>query len=363
MLNVGAAMKHFAPVVTATLSAILVLGCSSEAPLEVANSLDAPSLAKGGSGGGGGTEFATRTALPALQKGVHGEAYAVNRAGSLIGGYSWDQQDYMHPVTWSLQSGTWQITAYPWDASATSAVIRGVNDQGDKVGNFWPGSAPRPVIWNAAGAYTVLGCGELGEANAISAGAQVAVGRSSAATAVVWYSGQCGEVLPALTPDAAGAAYAVNADGTVAGGSSAGMPVRWRRVEGTWQVEQLDTRSGSVRGSNSAGDLVGYVQEGCCNVGIIWFVDGGTRTLPTLGGAGTTPRAINSAREVVGLSSRSNGTGWPFIWSETLGIRELPVSDGAWAFALSDPRGDGTRVVVGAGGQPFAAQVWVVRNW
>ena len=73
-------MKQFAPVFAAMLSAALLPGCSSDAPLEVANSLDAPSLAKGGSGGGGGTGFATRTALPALQKGVHGEAYAINRA-------------------------------------------------------------------------------------------------------------------------------------------------------------------------------------------------------------------------------------------------------------------------------------------
>ncbi|HZI29561.1 MAG TPA: hypothetical protein VFD64_15435 [Gemmatimonadaceae bacterium] len=352
-------MKQFAPVFAAMLSAVVLPGCS-ETPIEVANTLDAPSLAKGGPGGGG-TEFATRTALPALQKGVHGEAYAISRAGGLIGGYSWDQQGYMHPVTWSLQNGTWKITAYPWDASATSAIIRGVDDQGNKAGNFWPGSAPRPVLWNAAGAYTVLGCGELGEAHAISAVAQVAVGRSGP-SATVWSTGQCAELLPPLTPGAASAAYAVNSDGMIAGGSSAGLPVRWRRVDGTWQVEQLDSRSGAVRGSNSAGDLVGYVQDECCTTGVIWFVDGSSRTLPTLGGVSTSPRAINSAREVVGLSTRSNGSGWPFIWSETLGMRELPVSDGAWAFALSDPRGDGTRVVVGAGGRPFAAQVWVVRN-
>jgi hypothetical protein len=358
MPNAGAVMKQFAPVFAAMLSAALPAGCSSDAPFEVRDTIDTPSLAKGGSGGGG-TEFATRTALPALQKNVHGEAYAIDRAGALIGGYSWDQQGYMHPVTWSLQNGTWKITAYAWDASATSAVIRAVNDQGDKAGNFWPGSAPRAVIWNAAGAYTVLGCGELGAANAISAGAQVAVGGSwPGGTALVWSPGQCGEVLPSLTPEGGAVAYAVNADGTIAGGSSGGLPVRWRRVDGTWQVEQLDTRPGSVRGSNSAGDLVGYVQDGSSNTGIIWFVEGGSRTLP----ASTSPRAINSAREVVGLTTRSNGSGWPFFWSEALGVRELPVSDGAWAFALSDPRGDGTRVVVGAGGRPFAAQVWVVRN-
>ena len=84
--------------------------------------------------------------------------------------------------------------------------------------------------------------------------------------------------------------------------------------------------------------------------------------LPTLGGGSTAARAINSAREVVGLSTLWNGNGVPFIWSETLGIRQLPLSYGGWAFTISDVRADGTRLVAGAGGRPFSAQVWVVRN-
>ena len=43
-------------------------------------------------------------------------------------------------------------------------------------------------------------------------------------------------------------------------------------------------------------------------------------------------------------------------------MRQLPVTDGAWAFAISGVRADGTRLVVGAGGKPFSALVWVVRN-
>jgi hypothetical protein len=44
-------------------------------------------------------------------------------------------------------------------------------------------------------------------------------------------------------------------------------------------------------------------------------------------------------------------------------MRPLPVTDGAWAFAISGVRADGTRLVVGgAGGKPFSALVWVVRN-
>jgi uncharacterized membrane protein len=361
-------MSRLAPLVISSVSALLIAGCDTKTPLEAASTPDAPLLAKGTPGSG--TEFATRTALSPLQGGSHGEAYAVDRAGTLIGGYSWDQAGRMHPVTWSLVNGSWQITAYPWDATATSAVIKGINDNRDKAGTFWPASAPRAVIWNPAGSYTVLGCNELGEAYAISSGGQVVVGtyRSGASSiATVWRPSQCRETLPALNAGSGGVAYAVNGDGTIVGGNSAGVPVRWRRVNGAWQVEQLDSRPGSVYGANGAGDVVGSVTVSCsspdgCSRGIVWFANGGSRELPTLGGPTTAPRAINSSREVVGLSTQGNGNGVPFIWSEALGIRQLPLSNGGWAFTISDVRTDGTRLVAGAGGRPFSAQTWVVRN-
>jgi len=361
-------MQRQALFIVGTLAA-LILGCESRAPLELPDEM-APSLTKGGPGGG--TDFATRTALPAVQGGPHGEAYAIDRAGTLIGGYSWDRAGLMHPVTWSLVNGSWQITALPWDATATSAVVRAINDNKDKAGTFWPGSAPRAVIWNAAGNFTVLGCNELGDAYAISSGGQVVAGvyrAGSFANASVWRPGQCRETLPELVAGGGGIAYAVNGDGTIVGGQSAGVPARWSRVNGVWQVAQLDSRRGTVFGANSAGDLVGAVGSACnssdpchLDVGIVWFANGGSRVLPTLGGGATAARAINSSREVVGLSTQGNGNGVPFIWSETLGIRQLPLANGGWAFTISDVRADGTRLVAGAGGRPFSAQVWVVRN-
>jgi len=356
----------------ASVTTVLVLGCESRTPVGLTNELDVPSLAKGGPGGG--TEFATRTPLPPLPGGQHGEAYAVDRAGSLIGGYSWDKAGRMHPVTWSLVNGSWQITAFSWDAAATSAVVRGINDQKEKAGTFWPASAPRAVIWNAAGNFTVLGCNELGEAFGISSGAQVVVGTyrsTGSSNAAVWRPGQCRETLPDLVAGSYAVAYAVNGDGTIIGGQSVGVPVRWRQVNGAWQIEQLDSRRGTVFGANSAGDLVGAVGSACdpsptvgcsLDIGIVWFANGGSRTLPTLGGNITVPRAINSAREVAGSSWLSNGGGVPFIWSETLGMRQLPLSNGGWAFTISDVRADGTRLVAGAGGRPFSAQVWSDRN-
>ena len=362
-------MRRFATGFLGSLSAVLILGCDHKAPgapvLEVGEAL----LAKGGggSGGGGSTEFATRYSLPPLPRGPHGEAYAVNQAGTLVVGYSWDKNGLMHPVQWTMQSGAWTITALPFDASATSATAKAVNDQGDKAGKFFPASAPRAVLWHSTGGFTVQGCNELGEGNAISSGGQIVVGSSrstNSSSAIVWQPGLCGEVLPTLAGGVWASANAVNANGTIVGGSD-GAPVRWRRVNNAWQAERLDSRAGTVFGSNSIGDLVGYVQVACpsgtCNRGMIWYAAGGSRDLPTLGGGSTTPRAINAAGEVVGLSSLSNGASAPFFWSPTIGIRQLPVGGGAWAFGVSGVRSDGTRLVVGAGGQPFGALAWAVK--
>jgi uncharacterized membrane protein len=346
-------------------AAVLVLGCDTRKSLEPSPEPPAPSLAKGG-GGGGGTDFATLTPLPALSSRVHGEAYAVDRTGSLIVGYSWDSNDRMNPVTWRLQNGAWTITALPYAAYATSATARGVNDRLDVAGNDFPASTPH-----------ALGCNDLGEVYGMSAGGQILVGRGGGAsqaigTAALWQPGSCREDLPPLVAGGGASARAINGDATIVGGSAAlalntsFVPVRWKRSGGAWQIAQLDSRPGSVHGANNAGDLVGQVQVPCgsasCSRGIIWYSAGGSRELGTLGGPSTAPRAINSAGEVVGLSTLANGDGFPFIWSETLGMRQLPVSYGAWAFAVSGVRSDGTRLVVGAGGRPFAALVWVVRN-
>ena len=371
-------MQRQAPVVLVSLSATLILGCESKTPIELTNEVNVPSLAKGGPNGG--TAFATRAVLPPLKGGAHGEAYAIDRAGTLIGGYSYAADRHVHPATWSLVNGNWQVTALPWYATATYGDVKGINDNGDKAGSLqtFP-AASNAVLWNSAGSFSVLGCNEPGEARAISSGAQVVVGSykiGSLAVAAVWRPGQCRESLPPVTAGGYAFALAVNGDGTIAAGYSGdaggvGFPVRWRRINGAWEVEQLDTRRGAVFGANTAGDLVGGVGTACSSptapceqsAGMVWYINGGSRVLPTLGGPSTSPWAINSAREVVGLSTMAgNKDGVPFIWSETLGIRQLPLPYGGWAFAISDVRADGTRLVAGAGGRPFNAQVWVVRN-
>ena len=350
-----------------SLIAVLVLGCDTKNVIEPMHEWGALA-AKGGPTDG--TAFATLSKLPTLKGGGPAEAHAINQSGSIIAGHSWDSADLMQPVTWRLQNGNWSLTKLPFAATAPGAIARGVNDQGDVAGNFWPGTAPRIVIWPSGGGFNALGCDEHGEGNAISAGAQRVAGvvrHISPAIAAVWQPGSCREDLPPLVVGEGASAYAINGDGTIAGGHS-GSPVRWRRVSGVWQVEQLDSRPGGVLGANSVGDLVGQVEVACtvpstdpCSRGMIWYENGTSRDLGNLGGESTGPRGINAAGEVVGLSRLSNGDGVPFFWSEATGMRQLPVTRGGWALAVSGVRSDGTRLVVGVGSRPSSPLVWVVR--
>src|SRR5262245_40944343 len=134
-------MRRFA--VSLVSIAVLILGCDQVDPLEPARHSTEAMLAKGGPPTAI-TDYAVRTALPPLERNVGAGAYAVNQAGTLVGGWSWDRAGLMHPVTWTMQNGSWVITALPLDASATRGVVNAVNDQGDKAGTFFQGTSTRP---------------------------------------------------------------------------------------------------------------------------------------------------------------------------------------------------------------------------
>jgi probable HAF family extracellular repeat protein len=351
-----------------SLTTGLLLGCGGEKAVAPSLERGAPLFAKGGPNA---SQFATLITLDRFSA-----ANAVNQAGTIIAGFRWRGRIGTNdPMVWTLQYGAWTANALPFAATATSAWAKAVNDQGDVAGDDFAGSSSHVVLWPSTGGFMMLGCGELGEASAMSAAGQIVVGVDRTVlprTAAVWQPGACREDLPRLGADGHTFANAVNGDGTIVGGAAAPseladlVPVRWRRVSGAWQIEQLDTRSGWAFGANSAGDLVGTARLPCtsgsgqCSRGLIWYAAGGSRDIGTLGGETTTPRGINAAGEVVGLSTLSNGNTAPFLWSEALGMRQLPVQRSGSAFAVSGVRSDGTRIVVGEGGG--AALAWVVRN-
>jgi uncharacterized membrane protein len=331
--------------------------------------------------------IATISYLPSLGYGA--DALDINAAGTIIVGSAWDRFDLLHAVKWTLQSdGSWVISDLPWPADATSATARGVNDGGDVAGNDFPADRSRPLLWLAAGPVAVLGCRtDLGAATvyAISAQAQVVVGIAPRERdgfiiggAAVWGpGGNCREDLPPLVDAGASGASAVNGDGTIVGGNATtsvvppgdnGVPVRWRRVADQWLVEPLDLRRGWVRGSNATGDLAGVVyivpcarQDGCQRAAI-WHAAGLTTVLGTLGGEDSSAEDINDSGEVVGVSTPRRASNTAYFWSESAGMVQLPFK-GRWAvaYALSDVRSDGTRLVVGSDSRGTPV-VWVVRN-
>ena len=310
------------------------------------------------------TSFATLVKLPSL--GSNAEAHGINDAGTVIVGHSFDRAGFIYAVKWTMQNGTWVISTLPYPGSA---VARSVDDAGNIVGYF--ASFPhRAVYWPVAGGYTELGCGpEVAETHAISSDGQVIVGQG-AGTATVWYpSNSCTETLPALEPGGSASARVVNGDGSIIGGlaelvaTQRHVPARWLLVDGQRHIEQLDTRTGVVRGASGPGDLAGYVSipcakaEGCLRA-VVWYALGGSLDLGTLGGSDSWARDINASGEVVGGSTARNGTNTAFFWSAATGMLQLPANRWGAANAMSDVL-DGTRLVAGTDSQGNAV-VWVV---
>jgi probable HAF family extracellular repeat protein len=315
------------------------------------------------------------TTLPSFQRGA--EARAVDARGTIIVGLAYDISGQLHAVKWTLQSdGSWVFSDLAWPAGVMGTISRGVNNLGDVSGNDFLAATSRALLWLAGtSSPQILGCTTdlpAASVHGISADAQVVVGSSGlgGGTAAVWRpDGTCREDLPLLVEGGSASANAVNGDGTIIGGGASGVPVRWTNVAGQWGIEQLDTRSGNVLGANATGDLAGYVATPCgvaavCQRAIIWYATGESRELGTLGGADSVAYDINSAGEVVGWSTSPNGINAGFFWSPdpAVGMLQPPLRGrGALAFALSDVRSDGTRLVVGSmGGRNAVA--WVVRN-
>ncbi len=320
----------------------------------------------------GPAPLATYIKLPSL--GGNAEANGINADGTVIVGRSFDRRQLLYAVQWRLQNGAWVISALPAPVPYPgSAAARGIDSFGNIAG--YAASPPRgPVYWPAAGGSALLGCDSgLGETHAISANGHLVVGRVGGQAAAWNPPASCTEYLPPLEAGGSAGAVAVTGDGSIIGGhsarvSQAHVPVRWTLIDGQWQIEQVDTRSGRVAGANDNGDLVGTVKIACpavdgCDRAVIWSASGAVTQLETLGGQNSSAVDINTQGEVAGSSSTSRGDFYAYLWSASTGMLQLPAppgaNRGAVAFALSDVRLDGTRLVVGT--SQANAGVWIVR--
>jgi len=355
-------MQRQASLVAKLAISVALLGCDGSKLLDPPTAQPgSPSVARAQSQ----MQFATLTKLPSL--GSNSEALGVNDAGTVIVGHSFDRAGMLYAVKWTLQDGSWRITTLPYTGSARAMAV---NNQADVAG-YYASYPNRAVRWSPTNAATDLDCAtDVGSsiAYAISGGGEIAVGNAPGGAAI-WRSGGCREKLPNLPGATTGSGATTNGDGTIVGGSASYdgasyFPVRWRESAGQWTIEQLDSRPGRAVGANAGGDLAGHVKDPCalangCNSPVIWYADGSSRTLSP-GGESSWANDINASGEVAGIKT-TNGRGTAFIWSETLGTRDLTVkgSDGS-ARGMSDVRADGTRLVVGMAGT--TAAVWLVRT-
>lgn len=342
-----------------------MLACRDDGVGRATTPIDPP-FAKGGPPSSG----AAMVQLPSLARGA--EAWGVDPAGTTIVGHSLDRRGNPVPVEWTLQNGTWTISILP---NVQYGFAKAVNDDGDAAGYISSALGSHAFLWPGGGPAVTLGCAETGltQVWGISEVGQVVVG-TQAGNGSVWTPGSCRETLPALANQGS-QARAVNANGTVIGGASpptsdatSSVPVRWTGGPGARQIEALDTRAGSVQGGNAAGDFAGNVKVSCsvaggCDHAIVWYATGGVNELTALTPLGETSVAtdVNSAGEVVGYIATGTQT-TAYFWSAQLGVVLLPsrARGGAAARALSDPRADGSRLVVGTSGT--RAAVWVVQN-
>ena len=311
--------------------------------------------------------FATLINLPALNGGP-AQTEGINDAGTVIVGRSWGRPDALWAVTWTLQNGKWAISKLPAPVPQPYAVARGIDTFGNVVGYSamppqHPSSGPLQAdrLCSAAPARSE-------RRHAISANGQIIVGQVGNVglvgnQAAVWSpSGSCTELLPPLEAGGIAQAWAVTGDGSIIGGIAKpvsqpfSVPVRWVLINGQWQIQQLDTRPGRVNGANASGDLVGKVEIACpavdgCRRAVIWSASDVVTELETLGGEFSSANDINAEGEVVGSSTTSDGVTTPYFWSASTGMLPLPTgrgrNRGGQAFALSDVRPDGTRLVVG----------------
>ena len=83
----------------------------------------------------GPAPFATYIKLPSLGGRANAEAQGINDAGTVIVGRSFDRADFLYAVKWTLQNGTWVISALPAPVPYPgSAVARGIDTFGNVVG-------------------------------------------------------------------------------------------------------------------------------------------------------------------------------------------------------------------------------------
>jgi probable HAF family extracellular repeat protein len=213
--------------------------------------------------------------------------------------------------------------------AATGLQATDLNQAGQVAGTIGEGPFNYPVVWDAAGASTLMTItGPAGYASSINASGQVSGynQEDSAATfigAVIWNGGNgVATLLNTISTGGVFYSYAVgiNAAGTAVGfahdDSNESQAVVWNGV--TPQVlphaEPLD--QSAAQAINANGQIVGVIQDHTSGAVIPYFWDTKTNgPLLTLGGEEGVAAGINDSAQIVGWSDSSTGSQHATLWT------------------------------------------------
>ncbi|PWU57709.1 HAF repeat-containing protein [Micromonospora sp. S4605] len=263
------------------------------------------------------------------------DAYALNAAGTVVGVSTIDGIYNFHAFAWTAGAMTDLGTINTGTYSASSAA--GVNNLGVVVGSTHVNATDPPHAFRYAdGVLTDLGTGygpgSGSSANDINDSGTVVGTRierqGSPKRAVVWRDGTILD-LGTLGGQARSwgtdsIAYAVNDAGQVVGGAITPSGALHAFLWEGGALQDLGTLGGSTestyaRDLNDVGDVVGISQNTQSEMHATLWTAGTIRDLGTLGGNYSEARAVNDARQVVGIARTSNDgfyTERAFLWQD-----------------------------------------------
>jgi probable HAF family extracellular repeat protein len=292
-------------------------------------------------------------------------AYVVNDNGEVVGISDISGNTSAHGFYWSSTTGIVDIATL----GGTFSTALGINDSGQVIGSssLQGDAESHAFIWTLAGGFHDLGTlgGTFSRAEAVNAFGQV-VGESTLPGDQVvhvfsWTAvGGMVDITPAAVDTHFGDtwAYGVNDNGQVVGRAD-GIAFSWTQAQGFINVTLscgFCYFGSSATAVNAAGQVAGWaVGEDFGVHSFVWSQTTGMTDLGNLGGSFSSPSAINSFGQVVGTSSRVDGTGQElpghaYSWTPESGMVDLGTLGGSDSFASSV---NDAGLVVGGSGENY----------
>lgn len=270
--------------------------------------------------------------------GPNSQAQAVNNRGE-IAGYSDTGVGGHRAFYWSERAGMLEVSGYDAEDSATTTPYA-INDKGRIVGVSVVGSSPRAFTWTRGKGFVDIAPGVAYAVN--SRGVVTGAAETAGGLVPFLWSEDRGITFVALPPGAEGVGMDINDSNQITGYFTDGSAYRafiWSRRDGLFDLGTLGgPRSMGVRISED-GTLAGIAEVSDPSESWHGFVrrpgSDALQDIGSLGGRYTEIQDQNDRGQVVGTSSKNDGTNVAFIWDRQNGISSLGTLGGPNSYAYS----------------------------